>query len=212
MPIHPCRPMTRSAVLLASANAALRSDGAIAYSVFQQGAGLVDAVGAVTDRSSGCANRNMNVIYDLLGIRHYVGPAGVGRRRYLLPRRQPRNAGFRRGVRVDTGVRLGRGARFGEKARSGVRARYGVRARSGARVPCGVKAQFGGKVRCGEKVLCGEKGSAATVTRIPLMNRGVIWPAGALKEEGRETDPYRHTYGWTKNERTSLWLARSRCA
>ena len=63
--------------LMASARAAVRDDGQAAYSVFQQGAGMVDAVAAVADRSIGCANRGLNIRRDLWRIEHYAGPAGL---------------------------------------------------------------------------------------------------------------------------------------
>ena len=43
--------------LLASARPAVTSSGTLAYSVFQQGAGLINAVAAVNSSATGCANR-----------------------------------------------------------------------------------------------------------------------------------------------------------
>jgi len=50
-------------------------DGENVYSVFQQGAGLVDAVTAVESDASGCANAGLDVAKDLSGEEHYGGPA-----------------------------------------------------------------------------------------------------------------------------------------
>jgi serine protease AprX len=50
-------------------------DGENVYSVFQQGAGLVDAVNAVESDASGCANAGLDVAKDLSGEEHYGGPA-----------------------------------------------------------------------------------------------------------------------------------------
>ena len=61
--------------LTATAKPAKTRRGGIAYSVFQQGAGLVDARGALRSGASGCANRGMNIDLDLLGVQHYGGPA-----------------------------------------------------------------------------------------------------------------------------------------
>jgi subtilisin family serine protease len=61
--------------LIATARSAALSDGAAAYSVFQQGAGLVSAVDAVYSGAEGCANRGLDVNADLAGINHFGGPA-----------------------------------------------------------------------------------------------------------------------------------------
>ena len=61
--------------LLSTARAAVDSNGAVAYSVFQQGAGLIDAMAAINSGASGCANRGMDIDLDLAGVVHYGGPA-----------------------------------------------------------------------------------------------------------------------------------------
>ena len=43
--------------LMASAHSAMGANGAAAYTVFQQGAGLVNAYAAVYSQASGCANQ-----------------------------------------------------------------------------------------------------------------------------------------------------------
>ena len=63
--------------IMASARPALRADGNHAYSVFQQGAGLVDAVAAIGEPALDCANRAMNIGDDIAGTEHYAGPSGV---------------------------------------------------------------------------------------------------------------------------------------
>ena len=68
--------MTRSARSW-RARTALRDDGTHAYSVFQQGAGLVDALAAISESAVDCANRKMNINDDLEGKKHYAGPSGV---------------------------------------------------------------------------------------------------------------------------------------
>jgi serine protease AprX len=61
--------------LLASARPAVTSTGTLAYSVFQQGAGLINAVSAVNSSATGCANRGLNIAADLNGTQHFGGPA-----------------------------------------------------------------------------------------------------------------------------------------
>ncbi len=61
--------------LLDSSTRMQAANGTPMYSVFQQGAGTVDAVAAVASTSRGCANRGMNVGADLAGTMHFGGPA-----------------------------------------------------------------------------------------------------------------------------------------
>ena len=65
--------------LMASARAAVLDDGTHAYTVFQQGAGRVDAVAAVYESAKRCANRGLKIKEDLDGKRHFAGLAGVYR-------------------------------------------------------------------------------------------------------------------------------------
>jgi serine protease AprX len=61
--------------LMAGAHPAVTPDGTPAYTVFQQGAGLVNAHDAVSSSASGCANPGMDIQRDLDGTEHYAGPA-----------------------------------------------------------------------------------------------------------------------------------------
>ena len=61
--------------LMAAARPAVDPSGHRAYSVLQQGAGLVDAHAAVYSTASGCANVGLDVNQDLAGTAHYGGPA-----------------------------------------------------------------------------------------------------------------------------------------
>ncbi|MEZ5513397.1 MAG: S8 family peptidase [Steroidobacteraceae bacterium] len=63
--------------LMASARPAVTSKGKAAYSVFQQGAGLVNALAAVSNGETDCANRGLNIAQDLAGTTHYQGPANI---------------------------------------------------------------------------------------------------------------------------------------
>ncbi|WP_281556750.1 S8 family peptidase [Thalassomonas sp. RHCl1] len=63
--------------LMSSAQAALNNDGSLAYSVFQQGAGLINAADAVNSTDSACANQDMDIALDIAGLQHYQGPASV---------------------------------------------------------------------------------------------------------------------------------------
>ena len=68
-------PDTVKCRLLASASPAVKAGGKLAYSVFQQGAGLVNAVAAVRSPRMGCANQGLNIAADLAGTTHFGGPA-----------------------------------------------------------------------------------------------------------------------------------------
>jgi serine protease AprX len=59
--------------ILASARPALNADGTLAYSLLQQGMGLVNAKLAVRGTASNCANQGLNIGADLAGTRHYSG-------------------------------------------------------------------------------------------------------------------------------------------
>ncbi len=61
--------------LMATATPAKAPNGANAYSVFQQGAGLVKAWSAVHEGHTGCANNGLDIAADLAGTRHFGGPA-----------------------------------------------------------------------------------------------------------------------------------------
>lgn len=61
--------------LMATARPAVGGSGSMAYSIFQQGAGLVDALAVLASGASACANRGMDINLDLAGDAHYGGPA-----------------------------------------------------------------------------------------------------------------------------------------
>src|SRR6185436_14867585 len=61
--------------LMDSARPAVKPDGTLAYSVFQQGAGLVNAQDAAYSTANGCANVGLNVLLDLSNIKHFGGRA-----------------------------------------------------------------------------------------------------------------------------------------
>jgi serine protease AprX len=63
--------------LMDSAHTALNSNGELAYSVFQQGAGAVNAKHAIESSTLDCANSGMDIAKDLSGEEHYYGPANV---------------------------------------------------------------------------------------------------------------------------------------
>ncbi len=62
--------------LMATARPAT-SDGKLAYTVFQQGAGLIDVAGAAETAVTGCANQGLDLAADLAGEKHYGGRANV---------------------------------------------------------------------------------------------------------------------------------------
>ncbi|HEU5136351.1 MAG TPA: S8 family peptidase [Steroidobacteraceae bacterium] len=59
--------------IIASAKPAVNSNGTLAYSVLQQGTGLVDAERAVYGTENNCANQGLNITADLNGTQHYMG-------------------------------------------------------------------------------------------------------------------------------------------
>jgi subtilisin family serine protease len=61
--------------LIASARPAVDPTGRYAYSVFQQGAGLINAYDARFEAQRDCANRGLDIQKDLDGTEHYRGPA-----------------------------------------------------------------------------------------------------------------------------------------
>ena len=61
--------------LMAGAHPAVNANGTLAYSVFQQGAGLVNAHDAAYSTVGNCANQGVNVLLDLAGLQHYGGRA-----------------------------------------------------------------------------------------------------------------------------------------
>ena len=61
--------------LMASARTATDQDGALTYSLFQQGAGLVNALDAVLSEERGCVNLALDIDADLDGGTHFGGPA-----------------------------------------------------------------------------------------------------------------------------------------
>ena len=61
--------------LMSTSHLAIDGEGNLAYSLFQQGAGLADAYAAVHSESTGCANQGLDVSKDLAGIEHYSGRA-----------------------------------------------------------------------------------------------------------------------------------------
>jgi serine protease AprX len=64
--------------LMSSAHTAIKAAGQLAYSVFQQGAGEIDAYAAVFEQDTTCANAGLNVAADLAGTQHFGGPANLG--------------------------------------------------------------------------------------------------------------------------------------
>jgi serine protease AprX len=61
--------------LLVSARPATTPDGKLAVSMFQQGAGLIDAMQAVESTATGCANAGLSIETELAGEDHFIGPA-----------------------------------------------------------------------------------------------------------------------------------------
>lgn len=63
--------------LMDSAHSARTSSGALAYSVFQQGAGMVNVADALNSSASGCANQTLDIAQDISGEKHFSGTANI---------------------------------------------------------------------------------------------------------------------------------------
>jgi subtilisin family serine protease len=59
--------------IVASGRPAVDSKGKLAYSVLQQGSGVVDAERALAGTVNNCANQGLNINADLAGTQHYMG-------------------------------------------------------------------------------------------------------------------------------------------
>ena len=63
--------------LMDSAHSATKDDGTLAYSVFQQGSGMVNAYDALLSSADNCANQSLNIAKDIDGEEHYSGPSNI---------------------------------------------------------------------------------------------------------------------------------------
>ncbi|MBA6304843.1 S8 family peptidase [Colwellia sp. MB02u-14] len=63
--------------LMDSAHTAFDNNGELAYSVFQQGSGVVNVVDALASNASACANQALDIAQDIAGNEHYSGPANI---------------------------------------------------------------------------------------------------------------------------------------
>jgi len=61
--------------LMASAQPAVKSSSQLAYSIFQQGAGMINVLGATSTSALNCANQGLNIAADLAGTQHFGGAA-----------------------------------------------------------------------------------------------------------------------------------------
>jgi len=63
--------------LMDSAHTAYNDSGELAYSVFQQGAGLVNAEDAIASTATACANQALDIAQDLGSDSHFYGPSNI---------------------------------------------------------------------------------------------------------------------------------------
>jgi len=63
--------------LMDSAHAAYNDNGELAYSIFQQGSGVVNAADALASSATACANKALDIAQDLAGDDHFFGPANI---------------------------------------------------------------------------------------------------------------------------------------
>jgi serine protease AprX len=61
--------------LMASAQPAVNPSNHLAYSIFQQGAGMINVLGATSTSAMNCANQGLNIAADLAGTMHFGGAA-----------------------------------------------------------------------------------------------------------------------------------------
>lgn len=92
--------------LMNASRPAVDGAGRVAYSVFQQGAGQLNAVDAVSNPNFNCANVGLNVSADLAGTQRFGGPASGGgrlvlRRRCQRPAHQPAGLSLERRQRLE---------------------------------------------------------------------------------------------------------------
>jgi serine protease AprX len=83
--------------IIASARPAVNATGSLAYSVLQQGAGLVDAKVAVNGTANNCANQGLNLAADLNGTQHFIGrvtQAADGTFKVTSPNGSLRDSGY----------------------------------------------------------------------------------------------------------------------
>jgi len=63
--------------LMDSAHTAFNDKGELAYSVFQQGSGVVNAKSALASTANACANQALDIAKDLGSDEHFFGPANI---------------------------------------------------------------------------------------------------------------------------------------
>ncbi len=63
--------------LMDGAHAAFNDKGELAYSVFQQGSGVVNAADALASTATACANQALDIAQDIEGNDHFFGPANI---------------------------------------------------------------------------------------------------------------------------------------
>ena len=88
---------------MASGKPAVDATGQLAYSVLQQGTGLVDAKAAVYGTQTNCANQGLNIAADLAGTQHYMGRVTPASRRHV-PGHQPQRPALGRGLYLGPGL------------------------------------------------------------------------------------------------------------
>jgi serine protease AprX len=80
--------------LIDTAHTALDDQGNLGFSVFQQGAGVVNAFDAVNSTASGCANGGLDVSADLADTSHFIGTAELTPEGLFIVRDENGNENF----------------------------------------------------------------------------------------------------------------------
>ncbi len=161
--------------LMSGAKPAVNDAGELAYSVFQQGAGLVNAYSALRSQEVNCANAGMDLKADLNGKLHYGGRANVDEDGnyylmdldgYLWTNTSPGTDGY-----------LWTNGYCGPTATSGPTPIYGRTATLAPTATSGPTATFGQMATSGQTATCGPTATSGPITKrarpgsIPGLNR-----------------------------------------
>ncbi len=139
--------------LIATARPAVKSNNTLAYSVFQQGAGLINAYDATRSTTKNCANTGLDIDADIAGTTHFGGPRTRARMGSYLRDGHGwlhlvRSAGCG-WLCLVARLSLGRGLQAGARVTPGRAVTPGAAATPGARVTPGRAAMPGARATPG---------------------------------------------------------------
>ncbi len=170
-------PDTVKCRLLASTRPAVTSGGNLAYSVFQQGAGLINAPAAVNSSATNCANQGLDINADL------AGTTALRRARPIRTRTATTTSWTSTAARPGPRRCRGTGS-LGPRVIAGTRAIPGLRAIPGPRVTPGRRATRGPRDIPGRRATLGPN-----VTPGPRICRGGPTLRGLLEPHRPPSSP-----------------------